>query len=197
MCLGSSGVAKSVNLSHINTNSRRSIAMDRRNYELSVSNELQLYDYDWIDKFALIQTKVVQIYPAYYIISKIKGGLVEMTQYGNRNSESCVCLDQENIVQWHWPNSKLENKICVTVIINQERYGWSCPLNFDQVQRKDLLLRNHNSDMSIIINYEVKNSSGQLVVIFKEAKQSHCNYKICNRTSNFVLFQRQISQTRS
>lgn len=54
MCLGSSGVAKSVNLSHINTNSRRSIAMDRRNYELSVSNELQLYDYDWIDKFALI-----------------------------------------------------------------------------------------------------------------------------------------------
>jgi len=75
-----------------------------------------------------------------------------MRQYNNNNSDTSVCLDYENIIQWHWPNSKLANWITVTVIIGQERYGWSCPLNFDRVQRKDLLLRNESSDKSIIIN---------------------------------------------
>lgn len=83
-----------------------------------------------------------------------------MKQFGNKNTDASVCLDHENIIQWHWPNSKLANMITVSVIIGKEKYGWSCQLNFDRVQRKDILLRNTSSDKSIIINYEVKNSSG-------------------------------------
>jgi len=75
-----------------------------------------------------------------------------MKQFGNSNMDASVCLDYENIIQWHWPNSKLNFKITVSINIDNDKYGWSCPLNIDQVQRKDILLRNSSSDRSIIIN---------------------------------------------